>query len=264
MSFTIGQLVKVKPGKLRPEDTLTNKEYVERRGNIPYLVRSEGLLDAEVTFVVVSYRPSTARFGGMVGIRPEGSVGVRAVECFEDRLESREEWASHQVPAPQAKQDDINKAVGAGYIAARQRAWDSYAESRRKAGLGQLNDKGFARQQFDNVYALGYENAEQKYKAMNFATAYGASKVKPLSRAGEKEPAISKEKAGKLADLVLMSLQSEGPGTAHEIADRIGEPLNAVSPRFAVLKRRGLIHVSSGQRVGRGTRSVYSIGGGPL
>ena len=232
--FKVGDLVKV-------INQPSNFSYVERESNNEF--------DPYMTFVVVRINNSD-----IVSIRPEGFVGERLVALFTDRIEPFAEWAKHQKPADNAA--DVDKALGlTGYIAARQRAFDLYAESRRKNVLPAPSPA-----EFNTVYALGYENGLQKHKAAVFAS----QNLTPLSRAGEKAPAISKEKTGKLGDLVLMSLQTQGPGTAQEVADRIGEPLNAVSPRFATLKRRGLIHVSSGQRVGRGTRSVYSIGGGPL
>jgi len=75
----------------------------------------------------------------------------------------------------------------------------------------------------------------------------------------ETAPVIER-KAGKLNDLIVVSLRSAGPATAEDLSKRLGVPLNSISPRFAKLKALGLAHVASGVR----GKSVYAYGAAPL
>lgn len=53
-----------------------------------------------------------------------------------------------------------------------------------------------------------------------------------------------------LAELVLADLKARGPGTAHEIAERMGLSLVTVSPRMKPLEEAGKV-IRCGKRDGR-------------
>ena len=78
------------------------------------------------------------------------------------------------------------------------------------------------------------------------------------------DPATSKQaardvdrKAGRIADLVLIALRDNNL-TGRQLAANTGVALNSITPRFAQLSRRGLIHAMSS--IGRET--VWALGNG--
>lgn len=86
----------------------------------------------------------------------------------------------------------------------------------------------------------------------------------PPALARATDPATSKRaaagmvrKAGKIADLILVEL-STGNYTGHELSEQTGVPLNSITPRFAQLSRKGLIHAHSG----KGRETVWALGNG--
>lgn len=175
------------------------------------------------------------------------------------RFESQDEWAKRQAPAApnivHALDAAIqNKAEGAfnppTYASQRQAAWDEYVASRAKANLNAVvNSPRHA------GFLAGFEAGRQTATVTGAAVPLAAL-LRPLSRVGEAVPAITKAKALKIADAILVDLQQNGPATAEAIANRIDRPLNSVSPRFAQLVRADRIHVAAGV----GNRSVYKFG----
>jgi predicted transcriptional regulator len=70
------------------------------------------------------------------------------------------------------------------------------------------------------------------------------------------DPATSQDAAAgvnstKLEAMILMVLRAYGPKTMHDVAAITGKPLVTLSPRFAPLRRKGLIHEAG--RTGRRT-----------
>jgi hypothetical protein len=81
--------------------------------------------------------------------------------------------------------------------------------------------------------------------------------------------AAAKVGGGKLQDLILATLQAwrdkdlaageaVSGGTGKELADHTGRPLNSITPRFAALRRMGLIHASGR----RDKQIVWKLGNG--
>ena len=64
-------------------------------------------------------------------------------------------------------------------------------------------------------------------------------------------------KAGRIADLILTELRSANL-TGSELSARTGVALNSITPRFAQLSRKGLIHATGGS----GRETVWAIGNG--
>lgn len=62
--------------------------------------------------------------------------------------------------------------------------------------------------------------------------------------------AASKARRSTLQARVLESLAQHGPATSHELAERLGLSLVAVSPRMAPLRRQGKVE-EAGSRDGR-------------
>lgn len=147
-------------------------------------------------------------------------------------------------------------ATTSPFVAARQAAWDKYRESVTRRSLYTPPDGGSRHEGFTEGYNLG---ALEGIK-------HARSQIAPaLARNTDPEnshDAAAAVKVKAIIDAITRSLRNEGPGTAHEIAKRIGLPLNTVSPRFATMKRNGICHVAHGIRVGRSHRSVYAIGNG--
>lgn len=80
------------------------------------------------------------------------------------------------------------------------------------------------------------------------------------------DPATSKQaaqdvdrKAGRIADLVLVALRDNNL-TGKQLAANTGVALNSITPRFAQLARKGLIHAAPAQNSGRET--VWALGNG--
>lgn len=144
------------------------------------------------------------------------------------------------------------------FVLARQKALDAYAESRRRLGTPAMPPRldGFAE---GFTQGVAYGMALAKSQQSSFVPSEG------LARATD--PATSKDAAKivgvkALVDAITKTLRDDGPGTAQEIANRLGLPLNTISPRFAPMKRNGICYVSGGVRVGRSYRSIYAIGNG--
>lgn len=142
--------------------------------------------------------------------------------------------------------DDRRAASGvpaATFVAARQAAWDKYADARAKTSsfrpqTGQPRYQGFM-----DGFAAGVASVQPMIDALRLA-----SEVKPAP------------KKGKLTELIVESLTKEGPASAHTLAARLGRQLNSVSPRAITLKAAGRIIVSGSEPAtnGRGQREVYA------
>lgn len=146
------------------------------------------------------------------------------------------------------------------FVTARQKSLDAYAESRRRMGFG-WHVGGPREQGFKEGFTYGVTYGMQLVRSQQAAFVPSEG----LARAND--PANSKAaaegvKVKALYDLITRSLRDAGSGTAQDIANRLGLPLNTVSPRFAYLKRNGICYVSGGVRVGRSYRSIYAIGNG--
>lgn len=79
--------------------------------------------------------------------------------------------------------------------------------------------------------------------------------IRSLPRARNTDPATSHEAAAKvdgkaLAERVLANLRDEGPGTSHDLAERMGLSLVTVSPRLKPLEEAGKV-VRGPRRHGR-------------
>lgn len=150
-------------------------------------------------------------------------------------------------------------APASRFIAARQKAWDAYAASRARVG-NHLLPNGNVRKGFNEGYNLGV------LEGIKHARSQQAAFLPSEGLARSTDPVNSQEAAGikvkRLLDLITKDLRDNGPGTAWEIANRLGLPLNTVSPRFATLRHNGICHISGGQKVGRSNRSIYAIGNG--
>ena len=75
------------------------------------------------------------------------------------------------------------------------------------------------------------------------------------ARARASDPQTSRDAAARidgesLAGKVLEELRAHGPGTSHELAERMGLPLVTVSPRMKPLETANLVE-RGGQRGGR-------------
>ena len=68
-----------------------------------------------------------------------------------------------------------------------------------------------------------------------------------LNRANDPATSKGKRKVNKYEQAVLSALYHESM-TGKEIADASGHPLNCITPRFAPLRRKGLIKDSGGKR----------------
>ena len=69
----------------------------------------------------------------------------------------------------------------------------------------------------------------------------------PTSRANDPATSKGKRKVNKYEQAVLFALSLNGR-TGKEIAERSGHPLNCITPRFAPLRRKGLIKDSGIKR----------------
>lgn len=90
-----------------------------------------------------------------------------------------------------------------------------------------------------------------------------ASESPPLAR--NTDPATSHtaamgmaRKAGHIRDLILIELRDNGAMTGTELSTRTGVALNSVTPRFAQLRRAGLIHAAGGAK----RETIWAIGDG--
>ena len=146
--------------------------------------------------------------------------------------------------------------ANSAFLQARQRAWDAYADSRRKQGLVVLTT-GPRQQGFTEGFTQGYAHATADLKAryngaMTVAAARGTDPA-------TSHAAARTVKASKIADQIVADLHINGNASAATISKRIGVPLNAVTPRFAPLKRQGRVIVVGGEQgEGAAKRSVYA------
>ena len=120
----------------------------------------------------------------------------------------------------QARVDGYAKGV-----AAKQAEWDKWAE-------GRINGP--------------YNNASAMSRSTDPATSVKAAQ--DMDR-----------KAGRIADLVLVALRDNNL-TGKQLAANTGVALNSITPRFAQLARKGLIHAAPAQNSGRET--VWALGNG--
>lgn len=141
---------------------------------------------------------------------------------------------------------DITKAVP--FVAARQKALTDYEMDRRRANAGWIPG-GPRAQGYSDGFAAGALFGIQTERAVR-----GEAELAAKSQTA---PNIGK-RAGKVADLILVDLRTNGPATAERIADRIGVRLNSVSPRFAKLIQLGLVRIVSGELGSRANKAVYA------
>lgn len=150
----------------------------------------------------------------------------------------------------------------AGFVNARQAAWDAYADSRAK--LVGTRPAGVAQMRFDAGYERGYLDGVLAHKAKSLDMLPPSVRLEQaVARASD--PQTSQDAAvrvsrmvGRIADAVMITLHARGPMTGSELAEFTGIPLNSITPRFAQLRRRGLIHAAGG--TGRETK--WAIGNG--
>lgn len=71
------------------------------------------------------------------------------------------------------------------------------------------------------------------------------SAPQPTSRANDPTTSKGKRKVNKYEQAVLSFLACNPDGTGKEIASGMREPLNCITPRFAPLRRKGLIQVKT-------------------
>lgn len=86
--------------------------------------------------------------------------------------------------------------------------------------------------------------------------------IQPLARVNDpatshKAAATVSKKAGKIADVILVALRCT-PQTGKELAHETGIALNSITPRFAQLARKGLIHAITK----RDGQHVWALGNG--
>lgn len=70
----------------------------------------------------------------------------------------------------------------------------------------------------------------------------------PAARANDPVTSKGKRKVNKYEEEVLAQLSIVGPSTGKEIASLSQQPLNCITPRFAPLRRKGLIKDSGIKR----------------
>lgn len=117
-------------------------------------------------------------------------------------------------------------------------------------------------------YGKGYDEGWADRGAGKWKTSTGVtvpcSAVSNIGAARTSDPATSHKaardagrKAGRIADLILVELRNANL-TGSELAARTGVVLNSITPRFAQLSRKGLIHAAGGS----GRETVWAIGNG--
>ena len=156
--------------------------------------------------------------------------------CFFDRV-----VFLRQGPAPTPK-------VEVTMISVPQAEWDAYIASR----------------QVVNEFAARSEaNRLAMQRAQEIIDLPEPIMPRPLARRSDPETShVAAEgmarKAGRIRDLILIELRDNGPMNGSELSLRTGVALNSVTPRFASLRRAGLIHAAGG----RGRETVWAIGNG--
>lgn len=99
---------------------------------------------------------------------------------------------------------------------------------------------------------LGLINNNKKVLLMRLGTDFEyvgkVQKSRPLSRANDLATSKGKRKVNKYEQAVLSFLACNPDGTGKEIASGMREPLNCITPRFAPLRRKGLIKDSGIKR----------------
>ena len=145
------------------------------------------------------------------------------------------------------KQDPTPK-VEVTMISVPQAEWDAYIASR----------------QVVNEFAARSEaNRLAMQRAQEIIDLPEPIMPRPLARRSDPETShVAAEgmarKAGRIRDLILIELRDNGPMNGSELSLRTGVALNSVTPRFASLRRAGLIHAAGG----RGRETVWAIGNG--
>ena len=141
-----------------------------------------------------------------------------------------------------------NIAATASFVQARQKAWDGYADARAKT-LGRPTP-GLPRH-------AGFLSGFEYGALFGFDAAKAQHGEAVLVAKSQTAPTIGK-RAGKVSDLILVDLRTNGPATAERIAERIGVRLNSVSPRFAKLRTLGLVRIVRGEVGSRANKAVYA------
>ena len=158
----------------------------------------------------------------------------------------------------------------AGFVSSRQAAWDAYAESRVRLALpgggnytrpSQNLPRGHG---FFAGYERGYLDGVLAHKARSLDMIPPSVRLEQaVARASD--PQTSQDAAvrvsrmvGKIADAVMLTLQARGPMTGSELAEVTRIPLNSITPRFAQLKRKGLIYAAGGD----GRETKWALGNG--
>lgn len=86
---------------------------------------------------------------------------------------------------------------------------------------------------------------------------YGVARTSDPTTSHKAANKLSLRKAGRIADLILVELRNANL-TGSELAARTGVALNSITPRFAQLSRKGLIHAAGGS----GRETMWAIGNG--
>lgn len=145
------------------------------------------------------------------------------------------------------------------FVLSRQLALDAYGDSRKRLGAwhGDQSPRG---QGFTSGYEAGYKDGILAAKAQAFTGQFSAATM-----ARDSDPQTSKDaaqavarKAGKIAHVLLQTLGHHGSLTGKELAALTGIPLNSITPRFAQLRRAGLIHAVGGTK----GETIWSLGNG--
>lgn len=202
--FQVGDKVKIRPGiSAMSSGIKDNLKYCERWGVDPYAVHKVVNVSA-----------------GAWGI----TYNLEGAPCgfYEDRLESFDEWAKHQVVVTE------NSSA----------AWQAFSQSR--------NTESMTRQA---IYQAGWDAAERaKVDALFDSTIILARKTDPAT---SQEAAVKvRMKAGVIRDLIIHHLTVHGALTGTELAEKIGVPRDSVSPRIPQLVRAGRVELM-GRRNGQ-------------
>jgi len=172
----------------------------------------------------------------------------------------------------------VEATKDASFVTSRQAAWDAYADSRVRLTLP--GGGNYTRptqdlprgQGFNAGYERGYLDGVLAHKARSLDMLPPSVRIEQaVARASDPQTsqdaaARASRQAGKIADLIIQHLDglekvrgvpTQGL-TGHQLAERTGIPLNSITPRFAQLRRKGLIYAAGG--TGRETR--WKIGNG--
>lgn len=118
--------------------------------------------------------------------------------------------------------------------------------------------------EFDRGYAAGCDAglAQKQAEWDRWMADRITVRVPALSRATDPATSLKaardmSRKAGRIIDLILVEL-TNSPMTGKQLAANTGVALNSITPRFAGLSRRGLIHATAGA----GRETVWALGNG--